>query len=138
LDFISKSTSAYIKCAAAHLLYAQANLETKRKAFERLEISSKSYRDGSVMQACLSGSTRFNGRINNVEEITPSGRMATGVAVSPSHYGLLMITKEMASSPFLEPGRFIIDHWFFQAGIAYAHRPAKGSAYEGCFLVPRT
>jgi len=41
LDFISKSTSAYIKYATAHLLYAQANLETKRKAFERLEISSK-------------------------------------------------------------------------------------------------
>jgi hypothetical protein len=55
---------------------------------------SKSYRDGSVMQACLSGSTRFNGRINNVEEITPSGRMATGVAVSPSHYDLLMISQK--------------------------------------------
>ena len=38
-----------------------------------------------------------------MEEIPPNGRMATGFAGSPSHYGLLVITEKMASSPFFDP-----------------------------------
>src|SRR5208282_512108 len=62
-----------------------------------------SRRHGSATRACLRGSIRFRGEKNNVEETAHLPQPSNGNRGAPSHYGLLLITREMASSPFFEP-----------------------------------
>src|ERR1700676_514398 len=62
---------------------------------------------GSKIRVCLRGSTPFNGKKNNVEETVHPPKHTNGNGDAPSHYGLLLINHEMASSPSFEPRRDI-------------------------------
>ena len=75
--------------------YAQANLETKRKALEpsKLHLKPESRPDGNAMPACSLGSIRFNAKRNNVKETACRPQHSNRSRDAPSHYDFLVINE---------------------------------------------